>query len=207
MRIVTEDKHAIAPVLAKKLTGREPEHRPANLGELTNLETMRNHVRGAEEWVIFIVDREGGRSHERPEQIRKICATFQRLCEELRGKRPRIALVIAEPCQEAWLVEDREGLKRYALGRRQRPGDMMRSGGDPPDCDPIQQIKEIFMSTSRELGRKPKPYQKSQAPEIAKYINPGRINRGDFLYFKRFVMGEIEDGCDNEYQREQCGDC
>lgn len=209
MRIVTEDTYAIAPVLAKKLTCVGPEHRVAKLGELIDLEKMKKHVCGVEDWVIFIVDKEGGRSLERRSLIRQICTTFKELCEELRGRGPQVALVIIDPCQEAWLLGDEEGLKNYACGRRGARDAQSRGCEDPPDCAPIQQIEQIFRSEARRLGRTPRKYQKSRAPRIAEYLDPDQIQKkcNSFAYFKKIVRGEIEDGCDNEYQVDQCRDC
>lgn len=188
--IYAEDTHSIAPILAHKLTGAKPVFRQISLRDMLNLGLLKEHICAAEGCVVFVIDREGARSHERPNAIRRICGNFQLLCDELKDKGGdlrllceewerkkriklerkgwpvRFALVIIEPNQEAWIIN--------GLGTL-RPGKM-------------------------------KVYDKPDAPTIARvYLRPENIGCESFIYFKKIITGEIQDGCNNDYHRNQCG--
>lgn len=104
--IYAEDTYSIAPILARKITGVMPDFQQISLNDMLSLKSFRTHIYGAAGGcTVFVIDREGARSHERPGAIRQICGNFQLLCEELErnGWPVRIALVIIDPNQEAWI--------------------------------------------------------------------------------------------------------
>ncbi len=209
--IYTEDRYYELPVeLAKGiLNEKNVEATWGSIGEWEDKEELKQLVQAAVtdgyDCVIFLIDRERGEIHSpgRPKLLREICTAFQQLCQEGIAGNVRVALVIASPCIESWLLGDVDGLIEYARG----PKGLHRFTGKgfyhcPTDQEdnPQTRIQELFNQVAKDTGSRPKTYQKSQQREIAQHVDPDRICNESFHYFRDFLLGKV-DGCDDPCQQ------
>ena len=213
--IYTEDAYNELPaelakrILKKHVPGAYAEAAQGSIGEWKDKEELKRLVQEAAtdgcDCVIFLIDREGSefRSPGRPKLLRDICTAFQQLCQEGIAGNVRVALVIASPCIESWLLGDVDGLIEYARGpkgpHRFTGKGFSRCPTDQED-NPQTCIQELFNQVAKDTGSRPKTYQKSQQREIAQHIDPDRICNKSFHYFRDFLLGKV-DGCDDPCQQ------
>ena len=222
IQIYAEDTHCEAfAVLAEKAVRQAvPDASPVVSAVRRGAREMRREmsalVRGAHldgfSRVIFVLDRESEWSRERPALIFDTCQAFKELCRELAAHPElggvKVALVIANRCLESWLLADVDGLIRYARGKRglhRFTGSSFRSGRTEDVDRPVWRINTLFAEIAKDTRSRPKRCEKSKLKAMAHSVDPehGRGNNRSFAYFLDIVTDQ-EDGCDNEYQREQC---
>ena len=213
--IYTEDERNELPaelakgILKKHVPGAYAKTRRGSIGEWKDEEELKQLVQGAAtdgyDCVIFLIDRERSEFHSpgRPKLLRDICTAFQQLCQEGIAGNVQVALVIASPCVEAWLLGDVDGLIEYARGPKglhRFTGSRFRSCPTDQVDNPQTRIQELFNQVANDTKSRPKTYQKSQLKKIAEHINPDRICNESFHYFRDFLLGKV-DGCDEPCQQ------
>ena len=208
--IYTEDEHNQLPAtLAQRLTGTLPRVVQESISKWVESQALQKLVKRAArkgcDCVIFLIDRERSEFHSpgRPKLLRDICTAFQQLCQEGIAGNVQVALVIASPCVEAWLLGDVDGLIEYARGPKglhRFTGSRFRSCPTDQVDNPQTRIQELFNQVANDTKSRPKTYQKSQLKKIAEHINPDRICNESFHYFRDFLLGKV-DGCDEPCQQ------